>query len=78
MREALGVRRELSFVNLSRRGPFSNPYLPLAPLKPLRYADPPSHMVFAYSTKYSKGKGPLADWQIPSQQFDIELWNLVL
>ena len=76
LREVLGVRRELSFINRSTNK--TNPSFPCPSLVPLTGAEPESHMVFAFSTVYPTGSGPLTEWVVPSEQFDVELWNIVV
>lgn len=78
LREVLGVRRELSFVERSRKFAMTNLNFPCPSLEPLNGAEPRSHMVFAFSTVYSTGSGPLTEWVVPSEQFDVELWNIVV
>jgi len=78
LREVLGVRRELSFVNQNAAGAKTNPNFPCPSLAPLNGARPESHMVFAFSTVYTSGGGPLSEWLVPSKEFDIELWNIVV
>lgn len=78
LREVLGVRRELSMVDPTGRGGHINPNLAITSLKRLTGANPPSHLVFAYSTVYPAGKGPIVEWVVPSEQFDIEIWNITV
>ena len=78
LREVLGVRRELSFVNRGGRTMHTKPNLVSTKLKPVNNANPPSHMVFAYSTVYPAGSGPAVEWAVPSTQFDIEIWNITV
>lgn len=72
LREILGVRRELSFVDGLRKGPSGT-----APIiKRILRSNPASHLVFAFSTVYPAGAGPMTEWQVPAEQFEIDLWHI--
>ncbi|WP_133239988.1 hypothetical protein [Limnohabitans planktonicus] len=72
LREILGVRRELSFVDF-RSG---RPSIAVRSLKNLQRSNPASHLVFAYSTVYPHGSGPVTEWAVPAKEFEIDLWPI--
>lgn len=72
LREILGVRREMSFVNFH----LGHPTITARSLKNLSRSDPPSHLVFAYSTVYPSGSGPVTEWAVPAKEFEINLWSI--
>ncbi|MDH4450806.1 MAG: hypothetical protein QE265_09475 [Rhodoferax sp.] len=72
LREILGVRRELSL----RRGSGGAPKVTAPSFQNLGCSDPASHLIFAFSTPYLPGTGPLTEWKVPAEQFDIELLHI--
>jgi hypothetical protein len=72
LREILGVRRELSFVG----GSSGSPAIQDPQLLQIQRSHPESHLIFAFSTVYPVGKGPVADWKVPAEQFEVNLWHV--
>lgn len=67
LREVLGVRRELSFLNgLSSPQPVS---IGLG----VHNSSPASELIFATSTD---GKKVKAEWAVPAKEFEIEIWDI--
>lgn len=72
LREILGVRRELSYVN----GVSGAPTVTAKTFNPILHSVPASHLIFAFSTAYPPGSGPITEWLVPAHQFDVELLHI--